>query len=596
MAHQWTKTTHNFDIDGNVTDNSPEPVPIKRYVFRSDKLEIGESYNLGGPDHSYAWKRELRHLDGQGELIYSSSESVRITQAPTSEKLEERSNDGEWEERWSRVVPDSGPHISVFGLTTIFDPGALSLPGTKEFWETQYLDDVATGDPVLVGTFDVRDFQATNFRSEEFFFDPLEGGTLIRADFVALPAPGDSVLFPEGWTPTGSVSWEYEMKRDPLVLPGESGTSSQIPLEDSGKFAALQKPWNGKATNGKIVEATVQLDLSAIVDVPGTGNARTTSQGLSRPYRRRCPDLKDNLKGECIRHFELMPGEELQPVVDYFSALSGRGTSSLGYGWRSTASARIEETTPEGSLIYKSENGMVMRWEPDGNGAYLPATDDNYVVAEKLSGGYRLTFKNQTVREFGSDGRLSTDTDRNGNTITYTHSGGQLDTVSDGKGRSLHYSYGTRSDGQPVSIRANNATTGRQVQLAYYADSHPVSPNRLFQITDAEGDVTEFAYDDAGRMNKMTVVRPTLGDQVMEYQYNSYGQLYQETVNDEVEKNYSYSQKVIEDDLYDETHIEIHDLTSTEENPEPLRQTLYRFDSQGNLVRIEEGAEEVLSA
>lgn len=594
MAHQWTKTTHNYDLDGTSTDNSPEPVPTPRYVFTSDKLEIEESYNLDGPDHSYAWKREVRHMDGNGDLIYSSSDSVRITQTPTSEFLEERSNEGNWVQRWYREVPASGPHISVFSLTTIFNPGALSFPGTKEFWETQYLDDEPIGDPVFVGTFDVRAFRATNFRSEEFFFDPLEGGTLIRADFVALPAPGDSVLFPNGWTPTGSVSWEYEMERDPLVLPGESGTSSQIPIENSGKFAALQRPWNGKATDGKIVEAPVELELRAIVDVPGTGNARTTSQGLSRPYRRRCPDLQDNLKGECVLHFELMPGEELQPVVDYFSALSGRGTSSLGYGWRSTASARMVETSPGGSLIYKSENGMVMRWEPDGNGGYTPATDDNYVVAEKLSGGYRLTFKSQTVREFGSDGRLSADTDRNGNTVTYTHVGGQLDTVSDGKGRSLHYSYGSRSDGQPVSIRANNATTGRQVQLAYYAGSHPVSPNRLFQITDAEGDVTEFAYDEAGRMNKMTVVRPTLGDQMVEYQYSSFGRLYRETVNEEVEKTYSYSQNYVGDDLYDETYIEIHDLTSTEEDPEPLRQTLYRFDSQGNLVRIEEGAAEIL--
>ena len=293
---------------------------------------------------------------------------------------------------------------------------------------------------------------------------------------------------------------------------------------------------------------------------------------------------------------DLMPGESLSPVIGYFSGLSGRAAASFGHGWRSTASARMEETSPDGSLIYKSENGMVMRWEPDGNGAYVPATDDNYVAAEKLSGGYRLTFKNQTIREFDSAGYLSADIDRNGNTVAYTYSGGQLDTVSDGKGRSLHYSYGVRSDGQPVSIRANNAPTGRQVQLAYYPDTDPVSPNRLYQITDPEGDVTEFAYDDSGRMAKMTVVRPTLGDQVIEYLYNLYGQLYLETVNEEVATSYSYSQKYIGDNLYNETYVEIYDLTSTEENLQPLRQTLYRFDSQGNLVRIEEGAEEVLAS
>ncbi|HIB67123.1 MAG TPA: hypothetical protein EYO33_18945 [Phycisphaerales bacterium] len=178
-----------------------------------------------------------------------------------------------------------------------------------------------------------------------------------------------------------------------------------------------------------------------------------------------------------------LPIQNGDPAPNYTSCQFPKDTSSFGYGWNSAASERIIEDG-SGNLTYKTSSGGFIRWLLD-NGNYVPAFPGNYTEASKNPGStdarYTLTFKDQTVLEFNSDGRIKRSIDRNNNQMVYTYNGttGFLEKIDDLRGRTLHYDYGTRTDGQPVSIRANNLTTGRQTQFEYISSSDPNVPNRL---------------------------------------------------------------------------------------------------------------------
>lgn len=173
--------------------------------------------------------------------------------------------------------------------------------------------------------------------------------------------------------------------------------------------------------------------------------------------------------------------------------------------------------------MYRSDHGLVKRWEWDGIGSYLPARADNLteLVKDDMSttARYILTSRDQNVLEFDEDGRLRLERDRNGNSVTYSYSGTQLVSTSDSKGHTLFFNYGNRTDGQPTEIRAQDPNTGRAVLLDYYPDSDPIAPDRLHRITDPSGLATEFEYNARGLLSKKIEKRPTRGDLVTEYGY-----------------------------------------------------------------------------
>lgn len=160
---------------------------------------------------------------------------------------------------------------------------------------------------------------------------------------------------------------------------------------------------------------------------------------------------------------------------------------------------------------------MVQRWELD-NGEYVSVRPDNdtklSVNSNSTEARYVLTSRNQTVRNFQADGRPTSITDRNGNSISYNYSGSSLTSISDGRGRTLYFNYGSRTDGQPIELRADDPLTGRSVSLEYYPDNHELSPNRLKKVTNALGLSEEFEYDKFGRLAKHTRVRPNRGNLV----------------------------------------------------------------------------------
>ena len=99
-----------------------------------------------------------------------------------------------------------------------------------------------------------------------------------------------------------------------------------------------------------------------------------------------------------------------------------------------------------------------------------------------------MTTKSGVEYNFNTQGRLSEQSDPNGNTLTFTYdANGYLTAVANSFGRSLALAY---NNNRIESI----SSAGWTVYYAY--DSF----GRLTGFTDAEGEVTSYVYDDSYRM------------------------------------------------------------------------------------------------
>ena len=218
-----------------------------------------------------------------------------------------------------------------------------------------------------------------------------------------------------------------------------------------------------------------------------------------------------------------------------------------------------------------------MRWLEDTPGVYVPFNPGNYTQAVVDTGStsarYKLTFKDQMVYEFDTTGKLRRKVDRNGNALTYTRNSttGYLETITDGNGRSQNYT--NRSDGQPLTLRVNDAATGRLTQFLYYSPSDPDSPDRLQKIIDPEGNQTQFFYYTNG---PLWYIVDQQGNISSVFGYDQFGRILAEQVYGQVLRSYFYGTtsstlEVVEQDLV---------------GSEPLRSRYMEFDRLGRTTRM----------
>ncbi|WP_110514293.1 RHS repeat-associated core domain-containing protein [Herpetosiphon llansteffanensis] len=189
----------------------------------------------------------------------------------------------------------------------------------------------------------------------------------------------------------------------------------------------------------------------------------------------------------------------------YVSGLADPATvpqSPLGFGWRfnygetltlPSASVGAEPNT----IIYESAEGNRYRFR-DYGGVYSAAPGIRASLSA-VSGGYRITFPDQSWREFDSAGRLVKLADSAGRTqtISLSMSGSTKDyplaVTDDFSGRTLDFSY----------------TTVSGVGL------------RLQTVTDDLNQVTTYGYDTAGHLTWVTSPQGT----ITRYETNSLHQI-----------------------------------------------------------------------
>jgi YD repeat-containing protein len=155
----------------------------------------------------------------------------------------------------------------------------------------------------------------------------------------------------------------------------------------------------------------------------------------------------------------------------------------LGYGWTHNYHTGLA-VDGSGNVTVRYGDGHTVTFAPNGSGGYTPQYGVFDTLVKESDASYTLTQKDQSVYRFGTDLRLLSIADRNGNTITLSYSGALLTRVTDAAGRPVDFSYD--SSGRIIQI---SDPLSRSVQISY-----DVAGN-LVTSTDTAGKVTRYGYD-----------------------------------------------------------------------------------------------------
>ena len=268
---------------------------------------------------------------------------------------------------------------------------------------------------------------------------------------------------------------------------------------------------------------TTNIDdrVTAKVNV-GTGNLLVTSVDLSVPTVGGTRNL-----AHVYNSLALNPGA------------TAAQSAVVGYGWRfSDAPDRRLLSHPDGSvtLISGSGNGATFTAStytpPPGLDVNLVRNPDGTWILTYLQTAQKLTFR--------ADGLLTSDADRNGNTLTiaYPAGGGYQTSISGtagtAPGNTVNLVYGGPG-GRMSSMSQTADGTTRTVTYDYdpgnnlYRITDPLGRVKTFgydanrnlnQITNHAGQVTKFAYDSSRRVTSVTRVNPQGTNTVTLYDYS----------------------------------------------------------------------------
>ena len=160
----------------------------------------------------------------------------------------------------------------------------------------------------------------------------------------------------------------------------------------------------------------------------------------------------------------------------------------LGVGWTHSYNITATEITTD-TVVVRRADGRLDQYIWQGS-AYTPPPGSHDQLAE-VGSTFVLTQTDQTVLTFDAQGRLASMKDRNGNTMTFGYSGGNLTTITLPDGRTVTLTY----SGNRLTSLTDPA--GRTVGFGYTGDY-------LTVVTDARGFTTTYAYDAQGRLQSIT--------------------------------------------------------------------------------------------
>lgn len=494
--------------------------------------------------------------------------------------------------------------------TSVFQ--SFGLDYLKNNYPTTYkLQEIVTKDgaPYENNTsshlFDVRLLATANVVQTRGRINPVDFSQLLTytGNWVALPAPNSpypsTISGQSTWQPTSAniistVEYRAGAYSGPVVYNVPTNVPVTAPTAN-GVVGTFSLSWNGLSA-GQPVLSSFKTQILGDTGAGNTVPGGASSTNFAWPYLgdaqcTRCAFLAGSGTGGVPINPVANPyGLDMSASLSYDSMYSTQLPTSLGYGWKSVQSCRVS-IDGSGNLLYQDDAGGFLRWNFTAPNTYAPFTKDNYVKASLNSTTHRytLTFQDSSQRIFNdttvaNPGKLVQTIDRNGNSLSYTYNGsGHLTQVTDSTpaARKLFYSYGSRTDGQPVSIRAINATTGNQWQFLYYSNADPVAPNRLGQIIDPMGDTTSFSYWPSGAIASIT---DSTGKVAAQFSYDEIGRKVAEQSYNDLYTTYDYGYDVFTNSFGNCTTVTIQDLTGVTST----KITVTYFDTNFNTVMVKE--------
>ena len=208
----------------------------------------------------------------------------------------------------------------------------------------------------------------------------------------------------------------------------------------------------------------------------------------------------------------------------YRTQMTNPGPFGLGTSWPYDIFLQpAPNGSPDALVLYTPGNRQdIFSRRADGSFVNTTSPPLRGAVVTDGAGGIRLlTYKDRSLWRFDSAGRLISQADRNGNTLTITRDGqGRVVRITEPAGRSLTMGY---SGGNVVRIDFIRDPIGREVRYGYDASG------RLETVTDPAGGITRYTYDDANRIVTLTDPR---GITFLTNEYDSAGRVIRQTEAD----------------------------------------------------------------
>ena len=199
----------------------------------------------------------------------------------------------------------------------------------------------------------------------------------------------------------------------------------------------------------------------------------------------------------------------------------------FGTGWSSNLDSfllKLDYAPLYEGVQIRFPDGHTQNFDKNG-GSYEPSTPDNFDVLTEEGSEFILERKHNLEKwRFGADGKLLEIQDRNGNTITYSYSGGVLEKISDGT-RSVTFKHD--ADGH-----ITEAQLPENIKISYEYDG-----DLLVAVMDGRGNKTQYTYDDNKQLTKIT---DPLGNPSVQMSYDERYRVTSQTVGESELYDFAY--------------------------------------------------------
>lgn len=183
--------------------------------------------------------------------------------------------------------------------------------------------------------------------------------------------------------------------------------------------------------------------------------------------------------------------------------------STLGRGWSHNYNYSLKENS-DGSVLISEPDWKYRYYLPSGAG--YSTQPGNYAVLAKDANGFTLTHRDGTSYRYTTGGAITSITDRNGNSQTFSYNNGLLTGVTDPSGRVSTFSYDgsnritaiTDPTGNSYTLNVGTSlTTVTQPDNSAWQFSYGNNGFMLGKV-DPLGNSTSYSYDDQHRVNGST--------------------------------------------------------------------------------------------
>jgi RHS repeat-associated protein len=204
------------------------------------------------------------------------------------------------------------------------------------------------------------------------------------------------------------------------------------------------------------------------------------------------------------------PGLRVTRGYNGLAAAEAGEPGRWGYGWAGPYSAHLVLNSELGTATVFQDNGSAVVFYESGGKYVQGGWDEATLVKEGTN--YVYTLPEQTKLEFNSEGRMTKETDRNGNSNTFTYNGShELEKAADSDNRLLTFKYTAsglvESVTDPMShVVKYSYSAGNLSSVTIEAKTRwefeYTSPHLVSKITDGRGHSMTIEYDSSHRVIK----------------------------------------------------------------------------------------------